>query len=119
MPAFSQQNVAHVNSKILRASRPETPQYLNMIKKQKSGGRHVRQDFARRLSVAREQSGYRFKKKFSEALGVEAETYNGWERGRTEPSLHYLAEISRLTNTSLDFLVSGQPVNRYPGIDEK
>lgn len=72
----------------------------------------VRRDFARRLSVAREQAGYRFKKDMSSALGVEAETYNGWERGRTEPSLYYLAKIAELTNTSLDFLVLGMAVNR-------
>lgn len=72
----------------------------------------VRKDFARRLSVARERAGFRFKKDLSTALGVEAETYNGWERGRTEPSLYHLSQISELTDTSLDFLVMGVPVNR-------
>lgn len=77
----------------------------------------IRKDFARRLSVAREQAGFRFKKNMSEALGVEQETYNGWERGRTEPSLYYLAKIAELTNTSLDFLVLGMPVNRPVNLD--
>ena len=45
-------------------------------------------------------------------VGKTQQTWNGWERGRTEPDLATLAELCRLFDVSADWLIGLSPVRR-------
>ena len=68
----------------------------------------LRAAFARRLEAARIAAGYETMRDFALALGIEQARYRRWEAAETEPDLHHLQKISRLTGVSLDTLVSGE-----------
>jgi transcriptional regulator with XRE-family HTH domain len=79
----------------------------------------VRRAFAARLRAARVTAGFETNADLAREIGVEAETYNRWERGETEPGLASLSKIRRATGVSLDWLVAGdqratEPENPYP-----
>lgn len=44
---------------------------------------------------------------FAVIIGIAEETYRRYERGETEPSLATLTKLRRLTNVSLDYLITG------------
>jgi len=64
--------------------------------------------FARRLEAARVAAGYETMRDFAKILGVAEATYRRWEAAETEPNLFHLQRISKLTNVSLDTLISGE-----------
>lgn len=58
-------------------------------------------------------------KRIAEILNVSVRTFQGWESGRTEPSIEKLIQIADLFNVSLDFLV-GRDITLSPevGVEE-
>jgi transcriptional regulator with XRE-family HTH domain len=57
-----------------------------------------RQEFAARLRVLRTARGYHTAKQFAEALGLEQNRYNRYERAEVEPSLTVLDRMCRVLN---------------------
>lgn len=58
-------------------------------------------------------------KEFADILRVGHEAYRRWERGETQPNLETLANIRKITNIPLDWLIcgieekpAGKPVQR-------
>lgn len=49
-------------------------------------------------------------KEIAQILNVSVRTFQGWENGRTEPSIAKLIQIADLFNVSIDFLV-GRDIN--------
>lgn len=68
----------------------------------------IRKQFAARLQQARIAAGYKTKAEFARAIGIEAETYRGWERGRTEPGISEINAILTAADVSAEYLVSGR-----------
>lgn len=55
-------------------------------------------------------AGYSSAAAFARELGVQEETYRGWERGRTEPNIGQLCRIIALTKVEANFLLGlGDP----------
>ena len=59
-----------------------------------------------RISRAREASGLSVKE-FAWRLGVKIATINAWERDRSQPSSHRLANMAGLLQVSLSWIVHG------------
>ena len=55
-------------------------------------------------------------KEIAENLNVSVRTFQGWESGRTEPSIEKLMQIADLFNVSIDFLV-GRNTIHSPEVD--
>ena len=51
---------------------------------------------------------------FAASIGVEAETYRTYERGRSQPKFGVLERICEKTGVSLDWLIRGKAM-RLPG----
>lgn len=66
-----------------------------------------RSAFADRLVLVRKQAGYKSKASFARKLGIEEARYRKWERAGSEPDLHHLCKIQRITGVSLDYLIAG------------
>ena len=66
--------------------------------------------FALKLKSARILAGFVSAKEIASALDLEVETYRRYERAETDPNLATLLKIRKLTNQSLDVLISGQDV---------
>lgn len=62
------------------------------------------------LKSARILAGFVTAKEIADALDLEVETYRRYERGETDPNLATLLKIRKLTDTSLDKLISGPDV---------
>lgn len=71
--------------------------------------------FADRLKLVREQAGYPSKAGFARKLGIEEARYRKWERAGSEPDLHHLCKIQRITGVSLDYLIAGLVPELMPG----
>lgn len=81
-----------------RSAAPRTPFASRLIR--------VREAFA--TATNRPDMG---QKEFARLLGFgdgQEETYRRYERGETEPPIRTLAEIRRVTGTSLDMLITGE-----------
>jgi hypothetical protein len=61
--------------------------------------------FARRLEAARTLAGYESKAAGARALGMEAATYERWERAETAPDIYWLGRISHVFKIPLDSLI--------------
>ena len=65
-------------------------------------------DFGERLKSARVMAGYKSASDFAKDLGIEYARYTKNERGQSIPRIDVLADITKLTDTSLDFLLLGK-----------
>jgi len=61
--------------------------------------------FARKLEVARRDAGHESKAAGARALGMEAGTYERWERAEAEPNIYWLGRISHVFRIPLDSLI--------------
>lgn len=68
--------------------------------------------FGRRLRAARITSGYEEAADFAEELGISSPRYRKYERGESMPPLDVLEDIARITERSLDWILSGQMSER-------
>lgn len=66
-----------------------------------------REKFASRLKLTREQRHQGSAASFAKSIGLEAETYRMYERGKREPDIATIIKISRALDISLDFLILG------------
>lgn len=64
--------------------------------------------FAERLKAARVIAGFDDARAFARHMGIDDNRYRKYERGETSPPLELLVEISKATETSLQFLLTGQ-----------
>lgn len=114
-----------VCTKTVRGQAPNWSVHPPLVGASHCAMKHAPQDgsavtaaFARRLAVVREAYGQNTgqapmdQKDFAKALGVEPERYRKYERGEREPPLWLLHRIATMTGFSLDFLISGKPLNR-------
>lgn len=65
----------------------------------------VKRDFAKRLKEARKAAGYQHANQFAAAMGEEAHTYRGWERGQYLPDIPKMARLCQLLNLEPNELV--------------
>lgn len=93
-----------VGSFPLMANRSRRPKPASAVSKE-FGARlkRLRQDYGREIG----QPGLS-QASFAALFGVEGETYGRYERGETEPPLHTLQEIRRVTGVNLNNLISGE-----------
>lgn len=86
------------------------------------GQTELKTGFARRLRLARIASGYLTARAFAEQLGIDQNTYTPYERGRSYPSAHTLAQIRALTKVTMDWLFLGDeshlPLQVYRALQE-
>lgn len=68
--------------------------------------------FGRRLRAARITAGYEEAGDFAEELGIAPARYRKYERGESMPPLDVLEDIVRITERSLDWILSGQMSER-------
>lgn len=62
---------------------------------------------SRRLRLVRNSMGVYDQKHFAELVGIEPDRYRKIEESKVEPTIEELAELSRVTGKSLDFLILG------------
>lgn len=67
--------------------------------------------WAQRLTAARTMTGDN-QTAFAKKLGMSQQRYGAYETGKSEPSVDTWAKISALSGVSLDFIISGQSVNK-------
>lgn len=60
--------------------------------------------FSENLKTLRLRSAL-MQKEIASILGVSVRTFQGWETGRTEPSIEKLIKIADIFSVSLDYLV--------------
>lgn len=66
---------------------------------------------AEMIRELRKAKGFK-QKEVAEALGISAQTYNGYETGRNEPPIEILVRISFLFDMPLDILVQRDKLNK-------
>lgn len=72
--------------------------------------------FGTRLRATRITAGFDTADAFAQALNVETPTYRSYERGERAPEYDLLAEIAKLTDCSLDWLIASYgPPRRNSG----
>ena len=80
------------------------------------GSRKVTGAFAKRLRAVRKSYGYT-QDQFSLLLGIRRDRYAKYELGLAEPPFIILVRMCELTNSSLDFLISGKKQNFSASIE--
>lgn len=77
--------------------------------------------FGEKLRTARKRAGISIKE-IAHEVGLSRSSYNYYELGRNQPSLHILPDISRLLHISLDWLLNDMipvyPIINRPMYDE-
>lgn len=72
-------------------------------------------EFYERLRMEREELGLK-QKEMAEKLKLPANTYNGYETGKRQPSLEVVAEISNILEVSTDYLLGRSDI-RTPNVE--
>lgn len=71
-------------------------------------------DFKERIKILREASGLN-QKDFAASLGIDATTYNKWEKTKSVPSIDTLVRLARHFGITVDYLLGVE--ERVGGIE--
>jgi len=69
----------------------------------------IKEQFGRRLRLAREASGFATSNEAARIFNLENETYRLYEVGKRFPKPHILVALSERFNVTLDYLIKGPP----------
>ena len=79
-------------------------------------GRTIKEVFARRLNLLREQKGYS-QQDLANLIGISKSSINMFERAEREPSLEVMEAIADIFNVDIDYLYGKQEVERKVAIN--